>query len=298
MKHGLLIATLVAALSLSMLSPDAEAKRIGGGGSAGMKRTVPTQPASPPTQQSTTPQGSGVPAQQAAPSPAPTGAAAPAAAPKRSWMGPIAGLAAGLGLAALASHFGFGGALANVMTMLLIGVALMLVVGFVMRRFAAKPAQGAGLKYAGAGAGADAGAGYAPAAAAAATAPLAAAPVSSAEDEEFVQVAKRVFIRLQAANDAGDQNDLRKFTTPEMYAAVQHDLLDRKGAQRTDVLQLNAQLLDRAQEPDQQVVSVRFWGLIREQSEAAAESFDEIWHLVRPQDGSREWAIAGIQQTQ
>jgi len=293
-KHGLLIATLVAALSLSMLSPDAEAKRIGGGGSAGMKRTVPTQPASPPTQQSTTPQGSGVPAQQAAPSPAPTGAAAPAAAPKRNWMGPIAGLAAGLGLAALASHFGFGGALANVMTMLLIGVALMLVVGFVMRRFAAKPAQGAGLQYAGAGAG------YAPAAAAAAAtaAPLAATSVSSAEDEAFVQIAKRVFIRLQAANDAGDQNDLRKFTTPEMYAAVQQDLLDRKGAQRTDVLQLNAQLLDRAQEQDQQVVSVRFWGLIREQSEAAAESFDEIWHLVRPQDGSREWAIAGIQQTQ
>ncbi|MEJ6000261.1 Tim44 domain-containing protein [Paucibacter soli] len=294
MKHGLLIATLVAALSLSMLSPGAEAKRIGGGGSAGMKRSVPTQPASPAPQQGAAPQGAGVPAQQAAPSPAPGGAAAPAAAPKRSWMGPIAGLAAGLGIAALASHFGMGGALANVMTMLLIGVALMLLVGFVMRRFAAKPAQGAGLQYAGAGAGA----GYAPAAAAAATAPLAAAPVSSAEDEEFVQVAKRVFIRLQAANDAGDQNDLRKFTTPQMYAAVQQDLLDRKGAQRTDVLQLNAQLLDRAQEQDQQVVSVRFWGLIREESEAAAESFDEIWHLVRPLDGSREWAIAGIQQTQ
>lgn len=295
MKHGLLIATLVAALSLSALSPDAEAKRIGGGGSAGMKRSVPTQPASPPTQQSTTPQGSGVPAQQAAPSPAPTGAAAPAAAPKRNWMGPIAGLAAGLGLAALASHFGMGGALANVMTMLLIGVALMFVIGFVMRRFAPKPTQGAGLQYAGAGAGAGAaaGGGYAPA-----VAPAAAAPASSSEDEAFVQIAKRVFIRLQAANDAGDQNDLRKFTTPEMYAAVQQDLLERKGAQRTDVLQLNAQLLDRAQEQDQQVVSVRFWGLIREQSEAAAESFDEIWHLVRPLDGSREWAIAGIQQTQ
>jgi predicted lipid-binding transport protein (Tim44 family) len=290
-KHGLLIATLVAALSLSALSPDAEAKRIGGGGSAGMKRSVPTQPASPPTQQSTTPQGSGVPAQQAAPSPAPTGAAAPAAAPKRNWMGPIAGLAAGLGLAALASHFGMGGALANVMTMLLIGVALMFVIGFVMRRFAPKPAQGAGLQYAGAGA--AAGGGYAPA-----VPPAAAAPASSSEDEAFVQIAKRVFIRLQAANDAGDQNDLRKFTTPEMYAAVQQDLLERKGAQRTDVLQLNAQLLDRAQEQDQQVVSVRFWGLIREQSEAAAESFDEIWHLVRPLDGSREWAIAGIQQTQ
>lgn len=301
----LLIATLVAALSLSTLSPDAEAKRIGGGGSAGMKRSVPTQPASPTPQQGAAPQGAGVPAQQAAPSPTPGGAAAPAAAPKRNWMGPIAGLAAGLGIAALASHFGLGGALANVMTMLLIGVGLMLLVGFVMRRFASKPAQNSGLQYAGAGAGTDAGNlssapngfGGSSATAPAAAAPVPAPAMSTAEDEEFVQVAKRVFIRLQAANDAGDQNDLRKFTTPEMYAAVQQDLLERKGTQRTDVLQLHAQLLDRTQEQGQQVVSVRFWGLIREQSDAAADNFNEIWHLVRPLDGSREWAIAGIQQS-
>nr|WP_276598301.1 Tim44-like domain-containing protein [Roseateles koreensis] len=112
----------------------------------------------------------------------------------------------------------------------------------------------------------------------------------------FEQLAKRVFIRLQAANDAGDQADLRRFTTPEMFGVVQQELLDRKGAaQRTDVLQLDAKVVDRAQENGQQIVSVRFWGLIREQSEAAAENFDEIWHLVRPLDESREWAIAGIQ---
>nr|HET7858121.1 Tim44 domain-containing protein [Caldimonas sp.] len=46
-----------------------------------------------------------------------------------------------------------------------------------------------------------------------------------------------------------------------------------------------------------QVVSVRFHGLIREEAEAGATPFDEVWHLVRPGDGSREWAIAGIQPT-
>jgi len=25
-----------------------------------------------------------------------------------------------------------------------------------------------------------------------------------------------------------------------------------------------------------------------------AEPFNELWHLVKPLDGSREWAIAGI----
>ena len=37
--------------------------------------------------------------------------------------------------------------------------------------------------------------------------------------------------------------------------------------------------------------------LIREEEGGEASAFNEIWHLVKPLDGSREWAIAGIQQT-
>lgn len=310
MKRVVLTA-LIATLALSLPMVDAEAKRLGGGGSAGMKRSVP--------QQTSGANNSAAPAQQAAPAPQQqhaatpaTPAAPPAAAPKRSWMGPIAGLAAGLGLAALASHFGLGGALANVMTMVLIGVAAMLLIGFLMRRFGKARAQPQGMQFAGAGApfqqapqqpqqyqpqaNSATAAAVAPAAAAAA---VTAAPADDGFDTAgFEQIAKRVFIRLQAANDSGDQNDLRRFTTPEMYGTVQQELLDRKGAtQRTDVLQLDARVIERVEENGQQIVSVRFWGLIREQSEAAAENFDEIWHLVRPLDASREWAIAGIQAT-
>jgi predicted lipid-binding transport protein (Tim44 family) len=60
------------------------------------------------------------------------------------------------------------------------------------------------------------------------------------------------------------------------------------------VLQLDATVVDVATEDGQQVVSVRFWGLVREQSEHAAQDFDEIWHLVKAGEG---WLIAGIQQT-
>jgi len=304
--------------ALSLTSFDAEAKRLGGGGSAGMKRTSPPQndaSKAPPAQQA-------APApQQAAPA-VPAAAGAAAAAPKRNWMGPIAGLAAGLGIAALASHFGLGGALANVMTMLLIGGAVLLLVTFLIRRFGAAKAQGQGMQYAGATAGAGTGASamsqgntmpfqaaqpvpaqhqaapLTPATPAHGSPAAAHASAANSEDAVFEQLAKRVFIRLQAANDAGDQADLRRFTTPEMYGAVQQELLDRKGAvQRTDVLQLDARVIERVQENGQQIVSVRFWGLIREQSEAAAENFDEVWHLVRPLDESREWAIAGIQAT-
>ncbi|MCV2352092.1 Tim44 domain-containing protein [Paucibacter sp. Y2R2-4] len=320
MKRFFVLSAAVAVLAMSLTSFDAEAKRLGGGGSSGMKRATPQQ--THDASKGTPPQQAATPApQQAAPA-TPGAAAAPAAAaaPKRNWMGPIAGLAAGLGIAALASHFGLGGALANMMTMLLIGVAVMFVIGFIMRRMAANKAKPEGMQFAGAGAPFPTqtpmsqpasqtlppqNAFPAPASApvqAPAGIPVASQNLAPAHDgfdaAGFEQLAKRVFIRLQAANDAGDQADLRRFTTPEMYGVIQQDLLDRKGAkQSTEVLQLDAKVIERAQDDGQQIVSVRFWGLIREQSDAAAENFDEVWHLVRPVDESREWAIAGIQAT-
>ena len=56
-------------------------------------------------------------------------------------------------------------------------------------------------------------------------------------------------------------------------------------------------MLDFATESERQVVSVRFHGLIREDKDGVANPFDEVWHMVKPLDGSREWAIAGIQQS-
>ena len=101
MKKFLLMLSVVFAFGLTTVAMDAEAaKRMGSGKSMGTQR-------------------------QAAPdkAPAQTSAAAPAAgsgaaaAPSRSWMGPVAGLAAGLGLAALASHLGFGDELESMLMM-------------------------------------------------------------------------------------------------------------------------------------------------------------------------------------
>ena len=266
----------MALLSLSLSPEPAEAKRLGGGGSSGMQRSLPSRPPA------------------ATPAP-PTQAPAGAAAPRRSWMGPIAGLAAGLGLAALASHFGFGEELANFMMLALLAVLAIVVVRWLMRRFA-RPAAPRGMQFAGMPAGTVPPM-TAPALGSGATA--AAAPTLPADFDAtgFARIAKMIFIRLQAANDSGDLDDLRAFTTPEMFAAIRLDLQERAaGAQQTDVVQIEAEVLDVAEEAQRQLVSVRFHGLIREQREAGATPFDEVWHLVRPRDGSREWAIAGIQQ--
>ncbi len=312
---SLILALSVAVAAVGLLPASADAKRIGGGASSGMKRDMPSR----------TPDATPAKPAQAAPTTPATAGAAPAAAPKRSWMGPLAGLAAGLGLAALMSHLGLGAEFANFIMMALLAVVAFVAIRFLLRRFGPQ-ARGAnatqGLQFAGAGAPAAQGsAGFEPAAtrlpggSSATWGPGAVAPEQSAaasfaapadrvvslpagfDAAAFERIAKMIFIRMQAANDSGDLNDLRNFTTPEMFASIKLDLQDRGGmAQTTDVEKIDAQVVDFVAEAERQIVSVRFNGMVREEKGAAANEVDEVWHLVKPTDGSREWAIAGIQQ--
>jgi len=314
-KHLLVaLSVAVAAVSMGLAPTDADAKRLGGGKPAGMQRQAPPPSATP---NSTPPTTAGAPAAAAAPAAATTGAAAAAAAPKRNWMGPLAGLAAGLGIAALFSHFGMGEGLANFMMIALLALAAVFVVRFLLARFGGGTRRPSGPQLAGAGAGGPAGAWQAPGPTATQPVPMqrsalqetaatpataAAAPVTlpgGMAAGDFERLAKMVFIRMQAANDAGDVDDLRKFTTPELFASLRLDLQERGAAkQQTDVVQIDAQVVEVAQEKGQDIVTVRFHGLIREAADAGAEPFNEHWHLVRPADGRGEWAIAGITPVQ
>jgi predicted lipid-binding transport protein (Tim44 family) len=306
LKNGLMAWAMALASVLMVAVPTmAEAKRLGGGRPAGMQRQMPSKPANATPNQAPANSNAAAPAQGVTP---------PAAAPKRNWMGPIAGLAAGLGIAALMSHFGMGEAMGNFMMMALLGVAAVFLIGWLMRRFGG--AKMAGPQLAGAGApfqnaplrnepqaqqpmardmftpGASS-----PVAPAAAFQPAAAAPAvpDGFDTAGFERIAKMIFIRLQAANDEANLDDIRKFTTPELFASLRLDLQERGTAkQQTDVMQLDAQVVDTAQEQGQWVASVRFSGLIREEIGAGAHAFNELWHLVKPVDDSREWAIAGI----
>ncbi len=312
MAATMAITMVIGTLGAALVPTDAEAKRFGGARSQGLQRSVPAQkPTTPPPSQG---------AQQNAPTnaAAPTAGAA-AAAPKRSWMGPIAGLAAGLGLAALFSHLGMGEELANFMMIALMVVAAIVVIRLLMKRFGSNRSAPVGSRLQAAGMGSmqqpferrveqqplgTSGSGAAAPFGAAGAGAMAAAAMpqdrslpAGFDAQEFERIAKMIFIRLQTANDAADLNDLRSFTTPEMFAAVRLELQERGSApQHTDVLKVEAEVLDVAEETDRQVVSVRFHGLIREERDAAASDFDEIWHLVKPNDDSRSWAIAGIQQ--
>jgi len=322
----------VACAAVAVAPTDADAKRLGGGRASGMQRQTPAKQAdtSPPASPNNATNGATRPGQTAPTNAAtPAGAqtaAQPAAQPaKRSWMGPIAGLAAGLGLAALASHFGFGEALGNFMMMALLAIVAMVAIGWIMRRMrGGASVAGHGAQLAGAGApfppsagqpvspqapmardsfaaggmGAGPGASAGSAGAASTSAGQAAVPAGF-DAVGFTRIAKMIFIRMQAANDDANLDDLRKFTTPELFASLRLDLQERGTAkQQTDVMQLDAQIVDTAQEQGQWVVSVRFHGLIREEIDQGAQPFDELWHLVKPLDDSRDWAIAGITPAQ
>jgi predicted lipid-binding transport protein (Tim44 family) len=279
-----LIAVFAAVIGLGSIIADAEAARVGGGRSSGMQRSI-------------TPKSPTAPAQNAVP--AKPAQAQPAAAPQPSgmsrWLGPLAGLAAGIGLAALFSHLGMGEGFASIVMMLLIGVAVFFVIRLLFRR---KAPQSQSLQYAGGGnAPAPMQFEAQPVGGGSAT-PAAAANIPAGFDVDgFLRQAKLNFVRLQAANDSKNIEDVRNFTTPEMFAEIKLEIDERGGGtQQTDVVTLNADLLDVAEENRQYVASVRFHGAIRETEGAAPAAFDEVWHLTKPVDGNRGWAVAGIQQ--
>lgn len=269
---------IVLGLGFSLASFDAEARRLGGGRSFGMSRS-----------------GSSM-QRQAAPAPSsPAAAPKPGAAPQPSgasrWLGPIAGLAAGLGLAALLSHFGLGEGMANVLMIFLLIFGAV----FLFRMLSRK--QQPALRPAGAHAPMH----FEPVSAPASTGATWTAPSVPAgfDVEGFLRQAKLNFLRLQAANDAGNLDDIREFTTPEVFAEIMMQFDERKrAAQATDVARLDAELADLVTEEGHHIASVRFHGQIREGADAAPEAFDEVWHLTKPVDGGAGWKIAGIQQFQ
>lgn len=288
-----LFAVLLSILSLGLTIGDAEAKRFGGGRSSGMQRDSVTQ------RQATPPSAAPTQKNASAPAAAPQAGAA-AAAPKRNWLGPIAGLAAGLGIAALLSHFGLGGEVANFLMIALLVFAAFFVFRLLFRRNQTTSATNQGLQYAGApspqAVPVNAPQEYSGASASPAAQVVANVP-EGFDSEGFVRIAKLNFLRLQAANDSKDLADLRDFVSPEMFAEIKLEI-DERGdvAQQTDVVTLNGELLEVVSDGQRHIASVRFSGMIREAAGSAAHPFDEVWNLAKPLDGNKGWVVAGIQQ--
>lgn len=314
MKKYLLI-VLLAVSAMSLTAMDAEARRLGGGGSFGRQaasRQAPAPQAAP---------------QQAVKPAAPTAAPVPASAqpapvvppkPGIPWRGILGGAALGLGLSALMSHLGMSGALGSMMGSLLMAAALAAVVIFALRMFRRTATASTGNP--------DNAGGYArnaapevsylaPTGLAPTAQPafqpetVAAVPVTVVPDAvvadvsadfdvpKFLRTAKTFFIRMQAAWDKADIDDIGEFTTPEMFAELRLQILERGASpNHTDVVTIEAEMLSVESVGSDYHASVKFVGMIKEAENATAEPFTEVWNLTRPILGHSNWLLAGIQQ--
>lgn len=123
------------------------------------------------------------------------------------------------------------------------------------------------------------------------------------DTEGFLQAAKRNFVSLQAAWDGADIPQLRAMMTDEMVNEIQAQLSDRQShigdqPNRTEVVELDAQLLGIEEMPDAYMASVEFSGLIREDAAGEASPFREVWNMTRPITGGGGWLVAGVQALQ
>jgi predicted lipid-binding transport protein (Tim44 family) len=271
MRNWLLL-TAILTLGGTLIATDADAGRLGGGRSVGAQRSVTAPPARPAQQQ----------AQQAAP--AQKGAQAAPAQSGNRWLPILGGLALGGMLGYL---FGGNGLMGILLIAGLAILAVMVVRALMARRRQeqeVRPVQYAGMRET-VDVPVD-------------NTPIAATPTAipaGFDASGFLRAAKMNFLKLQQANDAGKLDEIREFTTDELYEELRKDF-GRSAGQATDIASLDADLLEFATEGNRHWASVRFSGTVREAPRAEAESFTEVWNLVKPADGSTGWLLAGIQQ--
>ncbi len=318
-----LMTVLLAVFLVGAFSFEAEAKRMGGGGSVGRQSSNVTQrQATPPAAPS-----------QATNTAAAAGAGAAGAAARKPWMGMLGGLAAGLGLAWLAHSLGLGAGFANILLIGLLVLAAVAVIGMLRRGRQGAAAAGP-MAYQGAGAanpvsppqynptkvGNDAsarpwesqGAAFDGGAAAAGGGSIIGSALKGAQSwgipadfdvAGFTDAAKRNFMALQQAWDRSDIPTLRAMMTDEMLTEIQGQLAERERttpgqANVTEVNMLEAQLLGIEEQGDVYMASVEFSGMIREDASAGPNPFREVWNMTKPRSGRGGWLVAGVQALQ
>lgn len=261
--RSLISCCLIALLSFGLFINEASAKRFGGGRSFGVQRSHSSLFSGNKTQQT---------------------ASLNKNINKSRWGGMLGGLLVG-GL--LGSLFMGHGLASGMMSWLLLGIVAVMVMNFLRRRTqpAMQTAQANAFNQ---------NTFNSPFNQYYANANSASAQTVDFANETFLRQAKSSFIRLQAAYDQENLEDIKTFTLPEVYAEIQMQLSERGNeANRTEVVQLSAELLDMSNQSYSKVASVRFTGSIKENGEL--NQLDEIWHF-RQLENSQEWLVGGIQQ--
>lgn len=292
MKRTLLLVCALV-LSVSMIAMDAQAKRFGGGRSFGSRKSY-SAPAKSPSSPGYSQQQ-----QQSG-----TSGTAGATGMRRPGMGLFGGLLAGTLLGSLFFGGGFMGP--GLLDLLLIGGGIFLLMRIMRRRSVATSPGARNIdepvslregadRYARAQAGWN----HLSAESPQPTQPQPQVNVPEGFDaDEFLRGAKMVYNRLQQSWDARDMKDIREFTTDEVYEEVSRQAAEDPQPSTTEILLVNARLLEAKEVDDRIVATVYYDVMLREDgSQGQPSQVREVWHFSRPaSDASAHWQLEGMQQ--
>lgn len=302
---------IVSAGAMMATSFDAEARRMGGGKSFGKQSSNITQ-----QRQAVTPPKAAVPAASAGAATAGAATAGMAAKTGMSrWLGPLAGIAAGLGIAALLSQLGLSGAFLEMISSLILIGLLAAAIVYIVRRLRGVSPNSTMQRASASGSmppvrpAAQPNAwrqpGQTMSSMAASSLPGATATPAAPIDEQwfipgdfdtsaFLANAKAQFVAIQAVWDSGQLDKLHEFLTDDLITELKPQLLEQQTQANTEVVLLNAELLGIEAVTGGHLASVRYSGMLRESKDAEAFRFEEVWNLYKADQAG--WLLAGIQQ--
>tara|TARA_A100001011_G_C14300043_1_gene840331 strand:+ start:1913 stop:2833 length:921 start_codon:yes stop_codon:yes gene_type:complete len=295
---NIFLSFILFSVSLFLVTESAEARRMGFGRSIGKSPPIKRQVTPPPSQATKKPATT------------PTNSSNVTNNQSRGgFMAPLAGLAAGFGLAALASYMGVG---EELMGLLLIILAFMAVF-FVFRYFQKISRNKTVFE----------------------TVPESfnKSNLSSETDNEinkkkttliplkdskicdptslnitqeekntFLENSKKQFIELQNIWDSGDIEKLKSFCTDEMAQILRNQISEIKNTVNiTSITELNASWEGDnfsviQNEKMFEEIYINFYGMVRESKDDVAKEFSEIWTLQRVKSSDQGWLLAGISQ--
>jgi len=272
----LITVILVAMMAFASVSAEA-AKRMGGGKSVGQQSSNVTNKQAAAPAQATPPQ------------------AAPA--PRAPWGAMLGGLAAGLGLAWLASSLGLGAAFGNILMALLIGAAVMAAIGWFMRKRMMASSPDLAYQTPQAGPVVDQSTRFSGGSMIGSARVLPVWTIPAGFDVAgFELAAKQNFTLLQSAWDRADIATLSNMMTDAMLKEIQQQLASRDATQeyRTAVISLAVKMLGIEETDVNYMASVEFTGTIQDTVGAEAEAFEEVWNMTKSKSAGG-WLLAGIQ---
>lgn len=113
----------------------------------------------------------------------------------------------------------------------------------------------------------------------------------------FLEDVKHCYMDLQRAWDARDFAEIRGLTTDKVFAEIQDQLKSSSESNNTDVLNLDADLLEIRELSSEFEAVVLFDAVMREAADEQANQVREVWHFVKAKSGfNAKWILDGIQQ--